>query len=216
MSDLFAAAPLTAAVLLAGGESRRMSGRDKGLLEYQHQPMAARVLRQLRLQIDRVVIVANRNLAQYRRFGVPVISDWDEQPNGEEMGETTANQGPIYQGPMRGIYRAQCYYQVQDPAPQWLLIAPCDAPHYPSDLIQRYQIQLTQIDSKVQCLLPDDGTRLQPLFALLRQDTCVSLQQSLSRGNYSLMQWLKQINYLAMPMPADYFRNINSPEQLKD
>jgi len=218
MSTPLAAAPSAAAVILAGGESRRMNGRDKGLLKYQQQPMVERVLGQLRQQIDRIVIVANRNLADYRRFGVPVISDWDEEPSHDDapLSSQAIYQQPVYQGPMRGIYRAQCYYQSQTPEPLWLLLAPCDAPHYPEDLYPRYQKQLRQIDPDVQCLIPDDGTRLQPLFALIRHDTRSSLQLALSQGNYSLMQWLTQTRYLAMPMPARYFENINSPEQLQD
>lgn len=192
-----------------------MNGRDKGLLSYQQQPLVERVLAQLRAQIDRIVIVANRNLEHYRRFGVPVISDWDDLEQTSKDHSPT-KQSLVYQGPMRGIYRAQCYYQTLATPPQWLLVAPCDAPHYPRNLLQRYQEILAQIDPAVQCLIPNDGTRLQPLFALLRQDTRLSLQQALAAGQFSLMRWLQQTRYHAIAMPAQDFQNINSPEQLED
>jgi len=194
-----------AAILLAGGESRRMNHSDKGLLQYQQQALALHVLQHLQQQIDTILIVANRNLEHYRRFGVPVVSDWDSDADGR-----------LYQGPLRGIYRAMRYYQKRSPTPQWLLLAPCDAPHYPIDLMSRYKKSLLDLAPDIQCLIPFDGERLQPLFSLLRMDTLDSIELALKQQQFSVMQWLQQIKYLSLPMPANYFHNINYPDQLTE
>jgi intracellular sulfur oxidation DsrE/DsrF family protein len=54
-----------AAVVLAGGEGRRMGGADKGLLAYQGYPLIEWVLTAVTPQVDEVVISANRNLDRY-------------------------------------------------------------------------------------------------------------------------------------------------------
>lgn len=199
-----------AAALLAGGESRRMQYRDKGLLQYRQQALVAHVLQRLQAQIDTLVIVANRHLDSYRQFGVPVISDWDDEiPN-------PLQPHPPFHGPMRGIYRALRYYQLQTDAPQWILLAPCDAPNYPTDLLSRYQAALPRSAPGTQCFIPHDGIRLQPLFSLIHQSCFDSIDSALKKHAYSLNRWLQEISYHAIDMPAKYFQNINHPEQLEE
>ena len=54
-----------AAVILAGGQGRRMGGADKGLVEYRGRPLIEWVLEVLTPQVDELVISANRNLDTY-------------------------------------------------------------------------------------------------------------------------------------------------------
>ena len=62
-------------VVLAGGRSRRMSGREKALLDLAGQPMLAHVLKQFAPQVGRLAINANGNPARFAAFGLPVIAD---------------------------------------------------------------------------------------------------------------------------------------------
>ena len=62
-------------VVLAGGRATRWGGRDKGLIEVAGRPMIAHVLDAFAPQVESLVISANRNLAEYRAFGVPVVTD---------------------------------------------------------------------------------------------------------------------------------------------
>ena len=202
-----------AAVLLAGGEARRMNRRDKGLLPFGQQSLAQRVLERLQQQIDMVVIVANRNTDVYRQLGVPVISDWDEREGSNDSSDSSST--TVYQGPLRGIYRAMRYYQSLATVPEWLLLAPCDAPNYPADLLQRYLSALAACAPGTQCLIPNDGKRLQPLFALLHMSCIRSIESALNKKEFAMMDWLHHINYTQLDMPRDYFHNINYPEQLK-
>jgi len=55
------------AVILAGGQGRRMGGQDKGLIEFDGKPLAALLVDNLRQQAVDIVINANRNHAQYQR-----------------------------------------------------------------------------------------------------------------------------------------------------
>src|SRR5687767_6867314 len=61
-------------VILAGGQSRRMGGGDKGLLELAGKPMLAHVIERLAPQVGRLVINANGDPARFASFGLPVVA----------------------------------------------------------------------------------------------------------------------------------------------
>ncbi len=62
-------------VILAGGRGSRMGGADKGLQNFRGMPMAMYTLMRLGPQVGELMINANRNLAAYESFGVPVWPD---------------------------------------------------------------------------------------------------------------------------------------------
>ena len=62
-------------IILAGGRGSRMGGVDKGLQNFNGMPMALQTLMRLSPQVGEVMINANRNLAAYESFGVPVWPD---------------------------------------------------------------------------------------------------------------------------------------------
>lgn len=62
-------------LILAGGRGSRMGGVDKGLQVFNGAPMAMHALMRLSPQVGHVLINANRNLAAYESFGVPVVVD---------------------------------------------------------------------------------------------------------------------------------------------
>ena len=62
-------------VLLAGGRSSRMGGRDKALLDIGGGPMLLHVLSRLRPQVDRIVINANGDPARFSGHCLPVVAD---------------------------------------------------------------------------------------------------------------------------------------------
>jgi molybdopterin-guanine dinucleotide biosynthesis protein A len=62
-------------LILAGGRGTRMGSVDKGLQPFRELPMALHVLHRLQPQVGGLMINANRNLAAYEAFGVPVWPD---------------------------------------------------------------------------------------------------------------------------------------------
>ena len=73
------ATPRVTGLVLAGGLARRMQEGggdiDKGLVRFRGEAMVAHVLARLAPQVDRLLINANRNQAEYRGFGHPVVAD---------------------------------------------------------------------------------------------------------------------------------------------
>ena len=100
------------AVILAGGQGRRMSGQDKGLLEFNGEALIGILLRELERQAVTAVINANRNLERYRDYGLAVISDQLEN----------------YQGPLAGMACAMDFVDSD-----FILTLPCDGPVIAAD-----------------------------------------------------------------------------------
>jgi molybdenum cofactor guanylyltransferase len=64
-----------AAIVLAGGNARRMGGVDKPLLELGGVAMLARSIAALRPDVGAIAISANGDPARYAEFNLPVLPD---------------------------------------------------------------------------------------------------------------------------------------------
>jgi molybdopterin-guanine dinucleotide biosynthesis protein A len=64
-----------AALVLAGGDARRLGGVDKPLLRVAGVPILARVLATLRTDGHAIAISANGDPARFAEFGLPVLAD---------------------------------------------------------------------------------------------------------------------------------------------
>ncbi len=180
-------------VILAGGRGSRMNGQDKGLVPYRGRPLIEHVLAAIAPQVGAMMISANRNLPRYRSYGFPVVHDVLEN----------------FQGPLAGLLTAM--QQVETP---FLLLAPCDAPLLPENLLEKLYGALQQSHSRL--ALAHDGEQLQPLFALLETNLQEDLQRFLDAGERKLRYWcsLQQPAIADFSSQAECFRNFNSAAEL--
>lgn len=180
------------AVILAGGRAQRMGGEDKGLLELNGKPLIRHVIERIESQVDTILISANRNLAEYEKFGYPVVTD--EQRD--------------FLGPLAGIATA-----LQDCAGDYLLAVPCDTPFLPNDLTATMLEQLQK--ERAETCLAHDGQRLQPLIALISCSLRNKLNQSIQAGHLKVERWmLEQKHSTARFTEAGRFLNINCRDDL--
>ncbi len=186
---------LITAVILAGGEGRRMGGEDKGLIEISGRRMVEHVLARIVPQVGRVIINANRNRTSYARLGHSVFSD--------ELND--------FQGPLAGV--ATALAQIDTP---FLLTLPCDSPAPPEDLTARlYRALETQ---QADIAVAHDGQRLHPVFALLRRELLPSLRDYLAAGDRKIDLWFERHHSIAVDFAdeAEAFLNVNSPADRTD
>jgi len=178
------------AVILAGGQGRRMGGQDKGLLEFDGKPLVATLIERLEQQALDIVINANRNIEDYQRYGYPVISD--------ELAD--------YQGPLAGFAAAMAEVNSD-----FILTLPCDSPLLEADYARRFLDSYAQRPAPVQVAF--DGERLQPVHALIKVDLLPSLKRFLDSGDRKIDRWYAQHDYTRVDFSdcADMFRNINTP-----
>jgi len=124
-------------LILAGGQARRMSGEDKGLVDLAGRPMVERVIEALRPQVGSLLLSANRNLDRYAAYGYPVVAD-------ELDG---------FQGPLAGVLSA-----LRSVATEFMVAVPCDAPCLPPDLVQR--LHASCLADTADAAVVHDGRRL--------------------------------------------------------
>ena len=179
-------------LVLAGGLARRMGGIDKGLVVLAGKPMIEHVLAGLAPQVGRVLINANRNLAQYGGYGYEVVSD--------------TLQG--YLGPLAGALSA---LEVIDT--EFLLTVPCDSPLVAPDLAGRMYaaLRLGQADLAV----AHDGRRQQPVFLLLKRGLATDLEAYLASGERKIDRWFARHRVAEADLSdrPDSFINVNEPEE---
>ena len=178
------------AVILAGGQGRRMGGQDKGLIEFDGKPLAAILVDSLRQQAVDIVINANRNHAQYQHFGCPVIRD----------------QLADYQGPLAGFASSMAAVESA-----YILTLPCDGPLLEDDYVARFIASYN--DNGAALHVAYDGERLQPVHAMIKVDLLTSLKHFLDSGDRKIDRWYAQHDYARVDFSdcANMFRNINTP-----
>ncbi|MEO7401449.1 MAG: molybdenum cofactor guanylyltransferase MobA [Polaromonas sp.] len=173
-------------VILAGGRGSRMGGADKGLQNFNGVPLALHTLMRLSPQVGDIMINANRNLAAYESFGVPV---W---PDATGLGE--------YAGPLAGFMTA--LERCETP---YLLTVPCDTPLFPADLVARLAEAFAREDADfaVAAAPEEDGQlRAQPVFCLMRIDMLESLMQFTHAGGRKIDAWTARHKTVSVPFNA--------------
>ena len=190
-------------VILAGGRGSRMGGVDKGLQNFNGVPLALHTLLRLSPQVGEIMINANRNLAAYESFGVPV---W---PDSTGMGE--------YAGPLAGFVTA--LERCETP---YLLTVPCDTPLFPSDLVARIAEAFADADADfaVAAALEQDGQlRPQPVFCLMHSGLLESLARFTQGGGRKIDAWTALHKTIIVPFDqpgdeAQAFFNANTLAEL--
>jgi molybdopterin-guanine dinucleotide biosynthesis protein A len=189
-------------VILAGGRGSRMGGADKGLQNFNGMPMALATLMRLQPQVAEVMINANRNLAAYESFGVPVWPD------------VLAD----YAGPLAGFLTA-----LERCETQWLVTVPCDTPRFPPDLVARLSAAAHEQDGEIAMAAAreEDGQlRTQPVFCLMRVELMESLVRFTQGGGRKIDAWtaLHRTAIVAFDAPGDdprAFFNANTAAELQ-
>jgi len=181
------------AIILAGGRSRRMGGVNKSFVQLDGHPLIQHVIDRITAQCGQIVISANHDLQQYAQFGLPVISDLDQQMN----------------GPLAGLL--SCASEIQS---EEIICVTCDSPNIPIDLYSRLHQALEQSDKHWACV--HDGQRIQPLFSLFHRACVPELTAYLASGQRRAIEWVLSQAAIQVDFSdqAEAFYNINTPEQL--
>lgn len=151
-------------VILAGGQGRRMGGRDKGLVPFMGRPLVFHAGQRLEGQVAEILLNANRHLDEYRALGWRVVSDRE----------------PGYQGPLMGIWSG-----LLAASQSWVVVLPCDSPVLPMDVVPRLWAGIGQHDIAV----AHDGERAHPVIALIRRELVDDLGAALAAGERKVGDW---------------------------
>lgn len=170
-----------------------MGGEDKGLISLQGKPLIDTVIAAIEPQVGNLLISANRNQALYRTRGLPVVADMPGE----------------YLGPLAGM--AAGMRATDKP---YIVTVPCDSPFIPETLVAT--LYHTLHDNQADISVAHDGSRMQPVFALLRCELLPSLLTYLDEGGRRIDSWYNQQHLALVDFPdsPDTFINLNTPEDL--
>ena len=180
------------AIILAGGQSNRMNGKDKGLMLLAGKPLYQHVIDRIEPQVNLVMINCNRHADLYSSLGYFVFCD-------DLKG---------FLGPLSGIYSG-----LLRSTTDWNLFVSCDTPFLPEDLIDR----LAKFTATHQAIYPFDGENDHPTILLIHKNIIPQLKKYLDNGDRKLMLFLKQINAIAVDFSENPsgFTNINTLDMLE-
>lgn len=183
------------AVILAGGQGKRVGFQQKALLPFKGKPLIEWVLQALQHQGTSVAINANQqSVKEYQRFGVKVFAD-----------ETAE-----FLGPMAGMT-----YAFNALPQEWLLFVPCDNPYLPKDLV-RYMVEAYQSHPNP-ILVAFEGEQIQPLYCLMHRSQHADLLSALRQNHLSVKRWIQSRSFTPIPIKTEQengFFNYNNLENL--
>ena len=194
-----------AAVVLAGGLSRRMGGNDKSLVMLGKRPLLAHVLGRLAAQTADIAISANGDPARFADFGRPVLADTIEG----------------HLGPLSGLLAGMIW--ARGIGSRQIVSAPTDCPFIPADLVSR--LARASADNPGAPVLASSGGRRHPVVGLWPVALAGRLLEFLASGaKHRVADFADGCGAAStdFPMTAlsgralDPFFNINTPQDLAD
>ncbi len=159
------------AVVLAGGQSRRM-GSDKALIEFRGKPVIAHVIDTLRELTGDVVVVSNRS-ASYHSLGARIVPDYEP---------------PC--GPLGGIAAG-----LQAVKHELAIVVACDMPFLSAPLLRYLLAAAPDYDAVV----PQTGEEFEPLHAVYRLACRAPIEQHLQRGDRRVISFFADVRLRAVP-----------------
>ena len=191
-------------VILAGGQSRRMGGGDKGMLELGGRPMLSHVIERLAPQVGAMVINANGDAQRFSPFGLPVAAD------------TVGG----FVGPLAGVLAGMRWSLAHTPEALWIATAAGDAPLLPRDLVGRL-VAAVEAGPGAIALAQSNG-ELHPVIGLWPVVLAADLETQFGQGVRKVLHWTDRHGTVPVPfaptriggLDVDPFFNANTPPEL--
>lgn len=189
-------------VLLAGGQSRRMGGGDKCLMELGGKTLLQRIVETAAPQVGPLVLNTNSDPALFASYDLPVAADVIDG----------------FAGPLAGVLTGLEWAQTHAPECDWVASFACDAPFAPADLVARLIAAVEAAGADMACARSDG--RDHPVFALWPVRLAGELRAAVvDEGVRKVDIWTGRYNIARADFGTgrgDPFFNINRPEDLDD
>ncbi|MCV0424619.1 MAG: molybdenum cofactor guanylyltransferase MobA [Roseibium sp.] len=134
--------------VLAGGQSRRMGGGDKSLMDLGGKTMLEMILARFTSQVPSIILNANGDPSRFARFNLPVFAD----PVGD------------FAGPLAGILAGMTFAKERMPGVTHVVSVAGDTPFFPTSLVKRLCSSVPA--DKPVIALASSSDKLHPVFGL--------------------------------------------------
>jgi molybdopterin-guanine dinucleotide biosynthesis protein A len=170
-----------------------MGGQDKGLIEWQGEPLIAHLQRKVRPLTDDLIISCNRNRERYATFADQLVMDDDGD----------------FPGPLAGIRAG-----LKAARHAHVLVLPCDVPRIDKALLQD---MLTTADlQREKPLMLRHGEHWEPLLCVIPVALSPAFETAWHAGERSPGRVMRSLDAVALQCPDNDPRlaNLNTPELL--
>lgn len=184
------------AIILGGGDGRRMGGRDKALVEFRGRPLIAWVADALAKISEDILVVTNQGQA-HAGYGARVVPDRDP---------------PC--GPLGGIAAGLAAVR-HDLG----VVVACDMPFLNADVLRLLVRRAARADAAVLRL----GRDYEPLHAVYRRTCLPAVERRLAARDFSVLSFYSDVRlevvaereWRVLDPAGRSILNINTPEDLE-
>ena len=191
------------AVILSGGQSRRMDGNDKAFLSIANQNLLEMVVGRLIRQTPKVAINTSSNNPKYVQHGLPILRD---------------HFGGFW-GPLSGILTAMIW--ANDMGYEKVATVAVDTPLFPENLLDKLdqKMGLSNSDIVFAASVSEHkrGKVLHPVFGLWKTFLFEDLRKQLEKGVRKITCWSERHKASSVCFSderIDPFFNINTPQDI--
>jgi molybdopterin-guanine dinucleotide biosynthesis protein A len=195
-----------AGIVLAGGRSRRM-GSDKAALDWQGEPMLARVVRVVAQRCDPVLVVAGESSAAFR--GIDDIRD-RAAPGIDSSKVRWVTDEQEGAGPLGGLVAGLAAAAAA--GAEFAFVCATDMPLIAGELIDELCRGLT---GSAQAVIAHDAQRDHPMAGVYRTDAGPVIAEIVAGGERRMLGAIEALNTHRVGVSdPDWLVNVNAPEDL--
>jgi len=183
-------------LLLAGGQSRRMGGGDKNLMDLGGKSLLAHVLGRAVPKNANAIINANGDSARFAEFALPVVADSIDG----------------FAGPLAGVLTGLEWAAANRPACTHVISLATDAPFLPTDLAPRL---IATVEAGAELAQAESNGRRHPVFGIWPVALAPALRTALvTDGVRKIDHFTAQFDCRVVGFTGDPdpFMNLNTPE----
>jgi len=163
-----------AGLILAGGNARGPGGVEKGLSDWQGEPLVAWVLAALQVHLKDVIVSTSRSPEAYRQMTPEVVTDRNDQPGS----------GPLA-GLLAGMIRAR------ELGYESVMVCPCDTPRVTPELFSHLMVAAGPFPTRP--ALAAVRERLHPLHGLYPVTLTEQLENWLLSGGRKVLDFADSV-----------------------
>ena len=138
--------------ILVGGKSSRMGGGIKSLKKFNNKSILDRIVERSKNQVDSLAINTNNNYNNFKKYNLPIFSDYISG----------------YLGPLAGIHASLKWSKYNNPKNKWVMTFASDTPFFPQNIVEKLYDKA--IKSKKQIILAKSFGRNHSVFGLWNVD----------------------------------------------
>ena len=184
-------------VIIAGGHSSRMGGREKAFLELAAKPVILHVIEQFEPQVDQLLINANGDPTRFSEFGLDVVPD--------VLTSLTT--------PLAGLHAALKF--TKSVAAEVLVTVPSDTPFLPFNLVAKL-LEKALIRGAA---IAASGDQEHYIIGAWKTELLDDLESAIAKDNlFRVKDWANRASAQKVEWPVkphDPFFNVNAPEDLR-